>query len=188
MSFAGNGPGEMTLSPDDRAAAVAEVKAMARVTSGDDDALTAAFVEAALGIAEQFTGRVLIERAMTETLDGDASWRALGAAPARAITAIMAVDAGGGTSAVPVDGQALDIDADGTGWVRVTGGGRIAVDYRAGAAADWAAIPAPVRQGVVLLAAHLLDGREGATPPPAAVTALWRPFRAMRIAAMERAW
>ncbi len=45
-------------------------------------------------------------------------------------------------------------------------------------------VPAPLRQGVVRLAGHLHAHRDetDAAGPPAAVTALWRPFRRMRLA------
>jgi len=46
---------------------------------------------------------------------------------------------------------------------------------------DGAAIPAPVMQGVVLLAVHLFEHRDGAVAPPAAVAALWRPYRRLRL-------
>ena len=46
---------------------------------------------------------------------------------------------------------------------------------------DAAAIPAPVLQGVVLLAVHLFEHRDGAAAPPAAVAALWRPYRRLRL-------
>jgi uncharacterized phiE125 gp8 family phage protein len=51
------------------------------------------------------------------------------------------------------------------------------VTFTAGLASDWDSLPITLRQGVVALAAHLFTDREGAVPVPAAVTALWRPFR-----------
>ena len=50
-----------------------------------------------------------------------------------------------------------------------------------GAAESWDAVPAPVAQGVAMLAAHLFDHRESDALPPAAVAALWRPYRRMRL-------
>ena len=47
--------------------------------------------------------------------------------------------------------------------------------------AGWDAVPAPVAQGVAMLAAHLFDHRESDALPPAAVAALWRPYRRMRL-------
>ena len=182
MSFIVNGPGDMTLGATDRAAAIAEVKGALRLSRGDDDALVAAFAETALGLAERFTGRVLIARAMTEMLDADPRWQALGATPVRSITGVATLDEIGVPTPLSPDRHAIDLDADGTGWVRTTGtGGRIAVEYVAGLCDGWTRIAAPVRQGAVLLAAHLYDQRDAATPPPVAVAALWRPYRTMAL-------
>ena len=95
--------------------------------------------------------------------------------------------ADGAAFALAADAYAIDIDAGGQGWLRVLApgaAGRARVTYQAGLAADWAGVPAPLAQGVVLLAAHLFSGAAG--EPPAAVTALWRPWRRLRLAG-ERA-
>jgi hypothetical protein len=43
-------------------------------------------------------------------------------------------------------------------------------------------VPEPIRQGVLRLIAHLFTSRDGTDgEPPAAVTALWRPYRRMRL-------
>jgi hypothetical protein len=50
-------------------------------------------------------------------------------------------------------------------------------------AADSNGVPEPLRQGIVRLTAHLFNARDGGGgDPPAAVTALWRPFRRIRLA------
>ncbi|MEG3172908.1 head-tail connector protein [Sphingomonas sp. ZB1N12] len=46
---------------------------------------------------------------------------------------------------------------------------------------DWDTVPAPIAQGVAMLVAHLFDHRESDVAPPAAVAALWRPYRRMRL-------
>ncbi|MBS0479058.1 MAG: hypothetical protein JSR79_07150 [Proteobacteria bacterium] len=188
MTFTTNGPGEMTLGPSDRAAAAAEVKRALRVAAADDDALIAAFAESALGLAEQFLGRVLIVRAVTERLAGSRAWQPLGAMPVLAITQVSAVD-GGDVTPMAVDDYAIDLDAEAAGWVRVTRDppAVIEIAYQAGWIATWPLIPAPVRQGIVLLAAHLYSERDANEPPPAAVTALWRPFRRVALAQAVRA-
>lgn len=170
-----DGPGAVTLGAGDRALAVAAVKAVLRIGSGDEDALIAAFAESALGLAEQFLGRVGIVRSIRETLPASTAWRSLEATPVRAIAAVELPDG----TALPPGGFAIDIDTGGDGWVRATApvARVVAVRYSAGMADDWPGLPAPLRQGVVLLAAHLFEARDTATPPPAAVTALWRPFR-----------
>lgn len=185
MTIGANGPGDVTLGQGDRAAAVDAVKQALRVALGEEDALIAAFVESALGLAERFTGRVTIARTMTETLAARAAWQALGAVPVRAIGGLALAGV-----ALAVGDYAIDLDSDGGGWVRVPGrSGQIMVTFEAGLAADWAGLPAPLRQGVVLLAAHLFSARDAREAPPAAVTALWRPYRAMTLGgpAMARA-
>jgi uncharacterized phiE125 gp8 family phage protein len=57
------------------------------------------------------------------------------------------------------------------------------VHYRAGLAAGWNGVAEPLRQGVVRMAAHLYAHRDAADGrgPPAAVTALWLPYRRLRL-------
>jgi uncharacterized phiE125 gp8 family phage protein len=168
------------------AAARDAAKAHLRMAGTSEDEGVAGAAASALALAEAFTARAWIERGWTGVLGGGAGWQRLETAPVRAILGVEALAADGSASALPVGGYAVDIDGDGEGWVRVSApAGRVRVTYRAGAAADWDTLPAPVAQGVVLLAAHLLGGRAGAEPPPAAVSALWRPWRRMRLAGAE---
>ena len=173
------------LAGGDRDAAVAAVKALLRVTSGDEDALIGDLAETALGLAEQVIGQVTIARTMTVRAPASVEWQRLAAAPVSAIGSVGGVDATGVAMALAGDVYAIDIDADGDGWVRLTRHADVAalaVEVSAGLAADWASLPAAVRQGVAMLAAYLYDRRDGATAPPAAVSALWRPFRRLRLA------
>lgn len=189
MGLLSDGPGAVTLGAADRALALAEVKAVLRVGTADEDALIAAFAETALGLAEQFTGRVLIARALTELLPPADEWQRLAATPVRSIAGVERIDAQGTATTLAVAAYAIDIDAAGEGWVRASGGGavRLRVSFEAGSANGWAQLPGPLSQGAVLLAAHLFEARDAAQAPPAAVTALWRPFRAMRLTAAIRA-
>jgi hypothetical protein len=57
------------------------------------------------------------------------------------------------------------------------------VSGTAGIADDENSVPEPIRQGVLRLVAHLFMSRDGeGGQPPAAVTALWRPYRRLRLA------
>ena len=104
----------------------------------------------------------------------------------RGIDGVEAIDAAGAAAALPADAYAIDIDAAGDGWVRVlraAGAKRVRVTYSAGMAIEIEALPEALRHGVVRLAAHLYthrDRQDGAGPP-AAVTALWRPWRRLRL-------
>lgn len=175
----------VTLAGDDRTAAVAAVKALLRVASGDEDVLIGALAESALGLAEQVIGQVILARTLTLRVPACRFWERLAATPVRAIVAVSGQAADGAAVALPADGYAVDIDGDGDGWVRLARPAAVAalmVTVSAGLAADWASLPAALRQGVVMLAAYLYDRRDGAGAPPAAVTALWRPFRRLRLA------
>lgn len=50
-------------------------------------------------------------------------------------------------------------------------------------AEDWGEVAAPLNEGIIRFAAHLYRERDAASPgePPAAVAALWRPYRLVRL-------
>jgi uncharacterized phiE125 gp8 family phage protein len=170
------GPGAPVLAAADRAAALAEVKAQLRHDGGADDVLIGALAETALGLAEQFVGRALIVREMVATMAPAHGWRRLPAGPVRAITAVAVAGV-----ALPGASYAIDIDAGGIGWVKAASDVVLTVTFSAGDAAGWVQLPVAIRQGVAVLAAHLFTDRDGRQPPPAAVTALWRPHREVRL-------
>jgi hypothetical protein len=164
-------PGAVALGATDRAAALAALRAELRAAATDDDALALALVETALGAAELFLGQVLIARTLVVALPARAAWQRLPACPVRHVEASIA--------------SLVDIDDQGVGWVRTAA--PVEITFTAGSARDWAGLPPAVRHGVVLLAAYLFADRGGATPLPAAVTALWRPHRTVRLLAEAHA-
>lgn len=166
---------------------VEELKGFLRIAGSEEDALLAGLVRTATELCESFTRRALLEREVEETLPASAGWRRLARAPVKAILDVSSVVADGATAPLGVEDYAVDIDSSGCGWVRLSGasaGRRALVRYTAGQAADWNGIPEPLRHGIVRLAAHLYAHREGAPTqaPPAAVAALWRPWRRLRLA------
>lgn len=178
-------PGSVLLGTEDRASAVAAVKAMLRIESSDEDVLIAALAETALGLAEQFLGQVLIARTVRSNVAAASGWQRLAAAPVQAITQVEALASDGVWAVLPVSGYAIDIDPRGDGWVRMidaASAAQLRVNYTAGRADSWNALPAALRQGAVLLASYLFSERDTAQPPPAAITALWRPFRGLALA------
>ena len=158
-----------------------EVRDFLRLEAGQDDALLAGFVRAATDLAEAFTGQRLIARGFAERLPARPEWTRLSNAP---VVAIDGVD--GAAGPLPGGAYEADIDRDGCGWVRVGAAGErfVTVRYTAGMAADWNGVPESLRAGIVRLAAHFHTHRDAADagPAPAAVAALWRPFRRMRLA------
>ncbi len=163
--------------------ALAEIKAFLRLDHDQEDALLAGFVRSATALAEAFTGQRLIVRGVGEGVLPVRTWQRLTSAPVAAITGITS----GGQ---PLDGPAFetDIDLDGNGWVRLVApepAMRPQVTYAAGLAADWNGVPEPLRQGIVRLVSHFHAHRDAPDNggPPAAVAALWRPWRRQRLGA-----
>jgi uncharacterized phiE125 gp8 family phage protein len=170
-------------------AAREEVKAYVRIGHPGEDALVDRLTASAAELCERFTGQALIARGFSETLPnggGRCGWQRLAAAPVRTIEGVERLAADGGAIVLPVEAYRIDIDASGEGWVRGSLAGpesRLRVAYEAGLAADWASLPAALCHGIVRLAAHLYLQRDGAkdAEPPAAIAALWRPWRRLRI-------
>jgi uncharacterized phiE125 gp8 family phage protein len=165
-----------------------EAKAYLRLESSDEDALVARLVESATALGEAYLGLLLVRRTVVETLAAGepGAWRRLGAAPVTAIASVARIDESGVASVLVAGTYAIDIDASGDGWVRARGGGRLRVTYSAGLAEGVEGVPAAISQGVTRLAAHLYARRDDIGGPPAAVTALWRPFRRLRLALETR--
>ena len=173
-------------------AAVGEAKDFLRIAHGGEDALVAQLLGTAAELCEQFTARLTIARGVEEVLPAGGGWQRLGRTPVRSIEAVAGVDAAGASLVLAPAAYAVDVDADGDGWVRLVEPGatpRLRVAYRAGMAEDWAGLPEPLRHGIIRLAAHLYAERTGAEAkaPPAAVTALWRPWRRLSFGRAVRA-
>jgi uncharacterized phiE125 gp8 family phage protein len=168
-------------------AAVSEIKQYLRIEGDAEDALIGRLAATAIGHCEAFTGQLLLVRQANDVMPATAEWRMLAQRPAKAITDVAVQTGVEASVPLAVDGHAVDIDTAGDGWVRVTqpqGGARIHVAYLAGLAEQWDEVPEPVRQGVIRLASHLYTHRDASSEsdPPAAVAALWRPWRRMRLA------
>ncbi|HYW14980.1 MAG TPA: head-tail connector protein [Allosphingosinicella sp.] len=177
--------GEALVLPPEAAGAA---KAYLRVERADEDGLIAGLVEAAAELCEAFIGRPLLERDFLETIPASRAWRRLGHGPVRSIAQAESLSAEGAAQALPSADYGIDIDSRGGGWIRLTATGelrRIRVRYRAGLASGWADLPAALRQGILRLAAHFYTHRAAeagrGSEPPAAVAALWRPYRRIRL-------
>lgn len=159
------------------AVSLAECKAYLRLERDDEDAVLAGMVRTAMALCEAFVGEWLLIREGEQRLEPRVEWQRLAVQPVRTV-----VEVRDGDTVLPVDGWAAHADAGGTVWVRLAALGTApVVRFRAGMAADWNGIPEALRHGIVRLAVHLFTHRDAADagPPPAAVAALWRPWRRM---------
>lgn len=167
--------------------ALAELKDWLAISTAREDTALTALLHTALDACEGFARAAALEAVFEEVLPATCIWQSLHTAPVAAITAVEAVAANGTRSAIDPGAYLMDITADGCGRIKLLRGipqTRIAVRFTAGLAPDWASLPATLRHGIIRLAAYHYRERSdgGAAQPPAAVVALWQPWRRMRIA------
>lgn len=164
---------------------LAEAKAFLRLESEGEDALLAGLIRTASALCEAFLNQVVLAREFVERRTGGEGWLTLAVQPVRSITAVHLLQLDGTAVTLPADQYALWIDPDGRAAVQtpVSRSGQIEVHGAAGLADNMSDVPEPLRQGVLRLVAHLFTARDGGGgEPPAAVTALWRPYRRLRVA------
>ena len=165
---------------------LSEAQAYLRIETGEEEALLAGLIRAASGLCEAFINQVVIARDFQLDIPISGAWERLPLTPVRSIGEIDGVDPSGNAAPLGTAAYSIDIDSSGDGWVRVTqadGAVRARVGGTAGMADDENGVPEPIRQGVLRLVAHLFTDRDGdGGEPPAAVTALWRPYRRLRLA------
>lgn len=167
-------------------AALAELKQHLGITLADEDAALVSELRAALAIGEAFVGQPLLRRPHRDVHRVSSGWIVLLASPVSAITGVTGMDAAGTRFALLPESYALDIDTDGHGRVRLVQPGtasRVEIAYAAGLADDWTDLAEPLRLGVIRMAAHgyRARGQDALGDPPAAIAALWRPWRRMRL-------
>ena len=163
---------------------LAEAQAFVRVETGEEEALLAALLRTASAVCEQFIDRWIMAREYESIVAASTDWVRLAVAPVRTITSVEGVGSDGTRTAMPVGAYEIDVEADGSGYVRLTaaaGATRLAVRGRAGMADEQNDVPEALRQGILRLTAHFFAHRDADDTPPAAVTALWKPFREVRL-------
>lgn len=169
-------------------AALAELKDWLAITTPREDAALTQLLRAALEMCEAFTGHMPLAATCEEVLSASGGWQTLATRPVQAITGVEGIPAEGARFALAAADYAIELAADGGALVRVLrqgSAGRVAVRFTAGMAEDWGDLPDGIRHGALRLAAHHYRQRDaggGPPVPPAAVAALWRPWRLMRIA------
>lgn len=164
------------------AVSLTEAQAYVRVETGEEEAILAGLVRSATELCEAFLNQIVVARPFEEELVGDGGWQELRTAPVRSIERVERVALTGTREALAPEAYGIDLDRHGEGWIRVAAGERILVYGSAGLAVDANRVPEPLRQGVLRLVAHLFASRDGSGgEPPTAVTALWRPYRRLRL-------
>lgn len=183
---------------------VEEFKAHLRLGSGFtgatvQDAVLESFLRAALSAIEARTGKILISRDFSYTVE---RWRrpeaqVLPVAPVSAVSSIEIRDAAGmpevvdpGDYRLLKDSQEPVLRATGSRLPMVPTQGSVVIGFTAGYAADWGGLPADLGQAVMLLAAHYYEYRDETALTqgcmPFGVTSLIERYRMMRLSAGGR--
>lgn len=170
------------------------------ITIATDDAQLSDLLATALDVCADFTGLLPLSCGVEETLplpceplmcgEGLAVPQPLrlSSQPVQQVTGVAALLPDG--TRQPLDAGAYEVRLEADGACHISfkanlGQTRAVVSLTAGLAADWDHLPQPLRHGVLRLAAHQYRQREtagGDALPPASVTALWRPWRRLRLA------
>lgn len=162
------------------------VKTYLRVDGDSEDSALSALIATAVEQCEAYVGVAVLQRTMTEVIVPGAAWQLLTPAPVRVIAGVAALATGGGTVALAASAYEIDIDAEGRGRVRFllpVPEKRAVVSMESGLATTWAGLPESLRHGIIRLVGHYHVYRDRADElgPPAAVAALWRGSRRMRL-------
>lgn len=163
-----------------------EAKAYLRLENDEEDAPLGAIILAAIAHAEAFTRQILIRRGASETIGISREWTRLSATPVYQINGANGLPANGAPFALADTHFDIDIDNNGDGHIRILqagSAGRVEVQYHAGISESWAGLPEAMRLGILRLIGHLHLHRDNGDDagPPAAVAALLRPWRRMRL-------
>ncbi|SFK66692.1 head-tail connector protein [Shimia haliotis] len=162
------------------------------------DAVLESFLRAALSAVEARTGKVLLERDFSWTLEG---WRGVDAqglpvAPVSAVTGLALTNRAGEVVTVAsssyrlvADRQVPEVRSTSTCLPVVPDGGSATVQFTAGFGAGWTDVPVDLRQAVLMLAAHYYEYRHDTALQggcmPFGVTSLLERYRPMRLGAVQ---
>jgi len=185
----------------DAALPVDQFKAHLRLGTGfaegsvQDEVLNG-FLRAAIAAIEARTGKVLIEREFSWSVNGwrDPAGEVLPVAPVMTLDVVTMADAAGAETAVAADAYRLEQDSQrprlrpaGSMLPTIATGGSVKIGFTAGMSADWGGLPADLGQAVLLLAAHYYEYRDetalGAGCMPFGVTSLIQRYRTVRFGA-----
>ena len=179
------------LVPPVMEGALEELRQWLAITRDAENPQLEALLRASSEACEAFTGITPVACECESILPVCKEWQGIAAQPVQAVLGLDGLPADGARFTLATDAWAVELGADGTACVRVIrpgSAGRVAVRYIAGLAADWESLPDGMKHGILRLAAHHYRARESdpgvvtVPGPPAAVAALWRPWRTLRIA------
>lgn len=165
-----------------------DLKSWLGVTRDAEDSAFLALLQSALEMCEAYTGIIPLEASVRESISGKSGRCRLVSRPVAEVVSLTAIASDGTQTEIAAEHYDIKIDANREAFVDLRSmpedANEIAIDLVAGLANDWSVLAAPLRQGIVRLAAHFYRDRNqtAADEIPASVTAQWRPWRRMSLA------
>lgn len=181
----------MIVQPAEIATALAELKSWLAISRQEEDDLLEGLLRAALDTCESFIDRAPLFQTVEERVPVSAGSQTISSRPVRALVSAELIAQDGSRSAVDAAKFDFVTRIDGCGRVTIIDrleGQALALRLNVGIAADWATLPAALKQGVIRLAAYEYRERDRSDTdrrgamPPSSVTALWGPWRKFRLA------
>lgn len=171
-------------------AGLADLKLWLGISRNTEDALLAGLLKTALELCEAFTGQTPLVQLVEEQRPLQQSLQVFCSRPVREVAAVEVLGADGSRAALTALDYTVEISACGTASFRLlkpVEGRALAIRLSTGIATQWTGLPPALRQGIIRLAAHYYrdrdsDGQRSPAPPPVSVTALWQPWRLVRLA------
>ncbi|MEM7568162.1 MAG: hypothetical protein AAF337_00065 [Pseudomonadota bacterium] len=161
-----------------------EAAAYLKLEQSEDAPLVASLIGSAREACETYTGQALIQRDVKlKAVQQGLHFYLKG----RPLVTLLSASWQSGTDEIGLDATSLETGEHlGRSFVElptVTVGARVTVEYRIGLGADWNGVPEALRLGMLRLIAHQYETRSspGIDPLPGAVTALWQPYKEVRI-------
>lgn len=176
---------------DVSASALADLKNWLGISRSNEDELLKDLLLSSVALCEAFTGQAPLYQLVEERLPVRAGRYVLGFRPVLSFGGAESVAQSGIRTALALDDFEFTLQPDSTACfelLRDMEGQAIAVRARSGLAGTWDDVPAPLKQGIIRLAGYYYRDRDvpgsakSANAPPTVVTALWQPWRIMRLA------
>lgn len=166
--------------------ALNELKLWLAIGRDDEDAALIALLQSSLDMCEGFLGQRPLIAECEELAEDCGDWLAISSLPVKSVLGLETLDEAHVRSAVSAADYDVEINANGMAQIKLLSApehSTVAIRFRAGIAETWAQLPGALRHGIIRLAAFHYRERDNAKamPPPASVTALWRPWRQVRL-------
>lgn len=177
----------VVVPADFSADALEELKSWLGISRPSEDQVLTGLLGASMALCEAFIGQVPIEQVIEERLSPAGGPHCLASRPVVEVLSTETLGTDKLRESLPDAAFEYAISSEGIAVLHLheaISANAVIAQVRVGMAATWSDLPAPLKQGIIRLAAYLYRDRDSADnpAPPAGVAALWRPWRRLNLA------